>query len=88
MQKEYIYLCLKKWSAYSSKEELIPAISPEFYVSESFKVTPAGAKNSCILYVVLDSSVLSQISIDIYLERLHAYIKDIFPSTKRIKTDI
>ena len=84
-QKEYVYLLLKKWSVFSSKEELIPSLVPDFYVTESFKVTPTGVKNSCMLYVVID--IVSQISIDVYLDRLYSYIKETFPTSKRIKTE-
>ena len=87
VQKEYIYLCLKKWTAFSTKEESIPSLDPEFYVTESFKITKTGIKPSCILYAIIDNSRLSQISLDIYLDRLHSYIKETFPTAIRIKTD-
>lgn len=78
VEKEYIFLCLKKWLAYSIKQELIPKLEFDFYVVESKKVSKEGIKNSSILYCIINADRLNQLSIDIYTDRLYIFLKETF----------
>jgi len=77
-EKDYLLLCLKKWYAYSAKEELIPQVEVEFYLSDSVKVTRAGTKKATRICVMCDDRRANELSFEVYKERFVDYLKQTF----------
>jgi hypothetical protein len=86
VEKEYIFLCVKKWLTYSGKHELIPKLEFEYYVTESHKITKNGAKKASILHCLLEEKQFNQLSYDIYMERFHSFLQDTFVKVFRVKS--
>lgn len=85
VEKDYIFLCVKKWLAYSEKQELIPKLEVEYYVTESFKITKNGTKKACILHCLIEEKQFNQLSYDIYMERFHSFLQDTFVKVLRVQ---
>jgi hypothetical protein len=77
-EKDYILLFLKKWYAYSAKEELIPDLEVEFYLSDSTKVTKKGTKKATRICVTCEDRRLNDLSIQVYVDRLKEYLRQTF----------
>jgi hypothetical protein len=80
VEKEYIFLCVKKWLAYSIQQELIPKLEFDFYVTECHKITKTGTKKASVLCCLIDDARLNQLSIEIYTDRLQMFLKETFPT--------
>ena len=77
-EKDYLLLCLKKWYAYSAKEELIPQVEVEFYLSDATKVTRSGVKKATRICATCDDRRANELSFDVYVDRFKAYIRETF----------
>ena len=73
VEKDYVALCLKKWIAHCLKEELIPKLEVEFYITEAIKFPN---KKTTILYGLFPQT--NELSFDIYIEKLREWLS-IFP---------
>jgi hypothetical protein len=73
--KDYVALFLKKWSSYVAKEELIPKIVVEFYLTECSKFTANGLKKATMLHGLVETN---QLSYDVYIEHMTRKMKETF----------
>lgn len=76
VEKDYVLLCLRKWLVYSSKQELIPKLELDYYLTEAVKVTKVGVKKATVIYCMIDG--VNQLSIEVYRDRLLAFLKETF----------
>ena len=73
VEKDYVALCLKKWIAHLGKEELIPKLEPDFYLTEAVKFP---SKKATVLHAIFPNT--NELSFDIYVEHLQKWMS-IFP---------
>lgn len=79
VESDYVTLCLKKWMAHSAKEELIPKLAVEFYLTSAVKFP---SKKATVLHVLVDTE--NELAFDIYREHLQKWLS-IFPLKVKVE---